>query len=60
MKLKFTITFLSGLTVVKKVEGIREVDGEDLTLRELSRVPEIEAFLEKLTGLRVHIDSFTI
>jgi hypothetical protein len=58
MKLKFTVVFKRGLKTVGTIEGQRDVDANDLTLEEMvSNVPTVEAFLEKLTGLRVHVMS---
>jgi hypothetical protein len=57
MKLKFKVTFKKGMEIVTSVEGIRIVDTDDMTVTEVSeKVIQTEAFLEKLTGLRVHIE----
>ena len=57
MKLAFMITFKRSTRIVAEVEGYaKNLDAltvEDIT----SKVPETEQFLEKLTGLRVHIES---
>lgn len=58
MKMKFTVTFKSGVTEVAKVEGL-EFDTKDsmLTIGEITdTVVVTEQFLEKLTHLRVHIE----
>jgi hypothetical protein len=47
---------LSGISTVKTIVGFKEVLPKDLTVEEVAKVPEIEAFLEKLTGYRVHIE----
>lgn len=56
MKLQFKITFKQGTKTVAEVTG-REGLGETLTVGDVvERVTETEQFLEKLTGLRVHIE----
>lgn len=56
MQLKFKITFKRGLKIVAEVTGDAK-DASDLTVGEVvERVIETEAFLEKLTGCRVHIE----
>jgi hypothetical protein len=56
MKLAFRIVFKKGPKVVAEVEG----DGKDagqLTVQEVTEtVVATEQFLERLTGLRVHIE----
>ena len=57
MKLLFNVTFKRGSKVVVIIEGQRPLGGEDLTIGEVvDKVLETEQFLEKLTGLRVHIE----
>ena len=56
MTLAFKITFKKGTKVVAEVMGDGK-DAGDLTIAEVTeKVTETEAFLEKLTGLRVHIE----
>jgi hypothetical protein len=58
MKLQFKVTAKSGTKTVSEVTG-REagIDAANLTVEEVvQRVHETEAFLEKLTGLRWHIE----
>jgi hypothetical protein len=56
MKLAFRITFKKGPKVVAVVEGDGKDAGE-LTVAEVTdKVIETEQFLERLTGLRVHIE----
>jgi hypothetical protein len=60
MKLRFNVVFKRGARTVHEIEGIREVDGDDITVGELGeKVIQTEQFLEKLTGLRCHINSET-
>lgn len=57
MKLRFNITFKSGQKVVAVVEGKTDVEAANLTVADVhERTIETEQFLEKLTGLRVHIE----
>lgn len=57
MKLQFNVTFKRGTKTVAVVEGQRVIDAANLTIAEVvENVTEAEAFLEKLTGLRVHIE----
>lgn len=55
--IRFTLTFKRGPKTVAVVEGHpRELEGlhiGDVT----DRVMETEAYLERLTGLRVHVES---
>lgn len=58
MKVKFSITFKNGTRTVAVVEG-REggQDAADLSLGDVAEnVSKTEQFLERLTGLRVHIN----
>lgn len=55
--MKFNVTFKLGTKVVATIEGVRELSGAQLTIAEVTeKIHETEAFLEKLTGLRVHIE----
>jgi len=57
MKLKFNVTFKNGLKTVATVEGVKEVDTKDVTVNDLGEaVHQVEQHLEKLTGLRVHVE----
>ncbi len=59
MELQFKVTFKRGAKVVAEIPGMTlppAVAGA-LTIGELvEKVRETEAFLEKLTGLRTHIE----
>ena len=56
-RMTFEVVFKSGNRTVATVEGQREVEAQHMTVHELGvQVPEAEQFLEKLTGLRVHIN----
>ena len=59
MKAKFSVTFKVGTKTLAKVEGreLSEAFTGNLTIGDVvDKVPEVEAFLEKLTGYRVHIE----
>lgn len=57
MELKFRITFKRSTKVVAIVEGEHAIDAKSLTVGEVVEgVHQTEAFLEKITGLRVHIE----
>lgn len=52
--MKFEMIVKSGLTTLAKVTG-RPLSDDEVTLSDVSKVVEVEYFLEKLLGLRVHI-----
>lgn len=55
--LRFKLVFKRGPKVVAEVEGVRPVAPSEITLAELQdKVIETEAFIEKMTGLRCHIE----
>jgi len=56
MELRYVIRFKSGPTTVAEVPGIRTVDGDRVTVQDLQQIIPTEQLLEKLTGLRVHIE----
>ena len=58
MKLQFKMTFKQGTKTVAEVLGRPDVvDAGNLTIEEVvEKVVSTEHFLEKLTGLRVHIE----
>ena len=56
MKLRFEVVVKRGLETVATIHGQRDIDASALTLEELGeKLTQMEAFLEKLTGLRFHI-----
>ena len=56
-ELRFNITFKRGPNTVAVVEGQRAIQLEDITVGEVTEdVLRTEKFLERLTGLRVHIE----
>lgn len=56
MKLQYRVTFKRGPQTVAIVEGLPRPD-EGFKVKDVTeRVTETEAYLELLTGLRVHID----
>lgn len=58
MKLQFKVTFKSGTKTIAEVAGREDIiDARNLTVEDVvEKVVETEQFLEKLTGLRVHIE----
>jgi hypothetical protein len=57
MQLQFNLTFKRGPKTVATIEGQRTVDAGQLTVAEMSeKIPEVEQFIEKLTGVRLHIE----
>ncbi len=58
-KLKFNITVSRKNVEVAKILGEQNVRYSSITLEDLSKVPEVEAFLERLTGFRFHIEEAT-
>ena len=57
MKLRFQLTFKRCPEVVAIIEGQRDIDAANLNIGEpTDEVLATEQFLEKLTGLRVHIE----
>lgn len=52
--MKYQIVFKKGLSVVALVQGIQKI--QELTADEGILIVTAEAILEKLTGLRVHIN----
>jgi len=60
VKFKYRITVKKGLTTLHVVEG-RPIPADQITVEEAStKIIETEAFLERLTGLRFHIDVDTL
>ena len=56
MKLRFKITLKRGVKTIAEVSGF-EVESDHLTVEDVTeKVLEIEAGVEKLTGLRCHIE----
>lgn len=55
MRLMFKLVFKRGQETVAEVQG-HEIDSDNVTVADMQRVIETEQFLEKLTGLRVHIE----
>lgn len=58
MKLQFKVTFKSGTKTVGEVIGLQDrIDAGNLTVEDVvDNVIRTEQFLERLTGLWVHID----
>lgn len=48
--------FLSGITTVAEVKGIKDVSKDDLTMGDVEKLLNTEKFIERITGLRTHID----
>lgn len=57
VEMQFKITFKKGPEIVAEIPGIVQLNSDDLTVQEAAeKVLRTEAFLEKLLGLRVHIE----
>ena len=58
MKLQYRLTFKQGTKTVAEVTGLADrIDAASLTVEDVvERVTETEQFVEKLTGLRLHIE----
>lgn len=57
MQLQFEVVFKQGTKEVARVTGRRNPDAASLTIADVTeRVIETEQFLEKLTGVRCHIN----
>ena len=57
MKMQFKLTFKRGTKVVAEVLGQENNEAGKLTIEEVTtKVTEAKQFLEKLTGLRVHVE----
>lgn len=58
MKLQFKLTFKSGTKTVGEIIGLADrIDAGNLTVEEVTeKVIATEQFLERLTGLRCHIE----
>lgn len=54
--MRVRITFLSGQQKVAEVDAVREIDRDNLTVEDMENIVPAEQLLEKLTGLRVHIE----
>lgn len=56
MKLKFRLVFKRGQQVIATVTG-EEVDTDRVTIQDVTdKVIETEHFIERLTGVRCHIE----
>ncbi len=56
-KLVFRIVFKQGVRTIAEIDG-RGVDLSELKVGDVTeRIIETEAYLERLTGLRVHIET---
>jgi hypothetical protein len=54
---RFTVTFKRGPQNVAEIQGEKFLREEDFTMKDSVRtIPEIEQYLERLTGYRVHIN----
>lgn len=53
--MKFSITFKKGIKTVAHIVGV-EISKDLLSMSDLEKVIEVEQYLERLTGLRVHIN----
>lgn len=53
--MRFNVTFKYGLSTEAHLEG-KDVEPAYVTAADLKKVIEVEQFLERLTGYRVHIN----
>ena len=53
--MRYRVDVKHGLRTVVELHGLVNVRTQDLTVADLELVPQVEQFLEKLTGLRFHI-----
>jgi hypothetical protein len=58
MKMQFKLTFKQGTKTVAEVLGLADkIDAGNLTVEEVTeKVTETEQLIERLTGLRLHIE----
>ena len=54
--MRFKIKFLQGFETITIIDGIRELDKDEFTIKDVETLIETEKFLERLTGLCIHID----
>lgn len=55
-KLRFRVTALSGPKRLAQIDGILDVDPAGITLEDMRQVILCEQLLERLTGVRFHIE----
>ena len=53
--MKFDIVFRESNNEVAKIEGVRDVRRDAVSIEDMRRLLEAEALLERITGLRVWI-----
>lgn len=53
---KFTLEIKSGPNSIVFLEGVKTLSGDQITMADYEQVIETEQFLEKLFGLRFHIN----
>ena len=54
--MRFKIKFLHGTETIAMIEGIKILHKHEITMEDVEMLIKTEKFLEKLIGLRVHID----
>lgn len=55
--MRFQIVVKRGNVTTSLITGLPDVVNTDtLTVADVQKIPEVEAFLERLTGLRFHIE----
>lgn len=58
MRVRYQMTFKSGPLTVARILGRSEGQlASSITVDDVLKVPEVETYLEKMLGLRVHIES---
>ena len=56
-KMRFHVVVKQGVETLADVKGREDVITTDtLSVEDVQRIPDVEAFLERLTGLRFHIE----
>ncbi len=56
-EIRFQIVVKEGVNTTATIQGRERVlTAETMTVGDAQRIPEVEAFLERLTGLRFHIE----
>ena len=54
--MRFEVIFKEGMSEIATVRGIKDIPSEEIGTVEFVALLSAEQFIEKLTGLRVHIN----
>lgn len=60
MNIRFDLTIKQSNKTLAEVEGVKTVSTDNLSKADLDRVLQLEQELEKLTGLRFHINTSVV